>query len=120
MVLRFFLDTYAIIEIIKGNTHYVKYLDFELFTSILNLYELYYYLLREYGEEKAKEYFFQFRDMIIPIKDPHIFFAAQFKHKRKNISYADALGYAMAIEANAKFLTGDDAFQNLEHVEFIK
>ena len=62
--MRYFLDTYAIIEIIKGNTNYKKFLNEELFTSIFNLYEFYYTSLRDYGESDAKKFFFQFMSLI--------------------------------------------------------
>lgn len=120
MALRYFLDTYAIIEIVKGNANYKKYLEAESFTSLLNLYELYYYLLRDMGEKKAKELFFQFRNLVIPIKDEYIFLASAFKRKHKDVSYADALGYVMATQNKAKFLTGDSAFQNISQVQFVK
>ena len=118
----YFLDTYAIVEIIKGNQAYKKYLDSELFTSILNLYELYFNILKELDKEKAQEYFFQFYDFLIPIKNKHIFDASEFKLKRFkfNISYTDALGYAIAQEEGMKFLTGDIKFRGIKNIEFVK
>ena len=85
---KYFLDTYAIVEIIKGNKNYEKFLDGEFFTSLLNLYELYYVMLRDYGQEAAKKYFFQFKDYIIRITDDYIFEASIFKlkHKKQRIS----------------------------------
>ena len=120
--MRYFLDTYAIIEIIKGNFNYGKYLNEELFTSIFNLYELYFTSLRDYGESDAKKFFFQFNSNVIPIKKEYIFLASEFKLKNKkvDISYTDAIGYAIAKLNNMKFLTGDKEFENLENVEFIK
>ncbi len=120
--MRYFLDTYSIVEIVKGNLNYKKFLDEELFTNLLNLYELYYNLLRDYNEEIAQKYFFQFKDKVIDIEDDYIFCASLIKleHKKKKISYADALGYAMALENGMRFLTGDIAFKNLEDVEFVK
>ena len=118
--MKYFLDTYAIIEIIKGNPSYQRFTDHDLSTSILNLYELYYIFLRVRGEDEAKKYFSQFYDIIIPIKDANIFFASKFKLKQKNISYTDALGYAIAYENNMTFLTGDKEFKDIENVEFVK
>lgn len=118
--MKYFLDTYALIEIIKGNPSYIRFREHDLFTSLLNLYELYYILLREKGEDEAKKYFSEFYEIIIPIKESNIFFASKFKLNHKNISYADALGYAIAYESNMKFLTGDQEFKNIENVEFVK
>ncbi len=120
--MKFFCDTYAMVEIIKGNKSYLPYLDQELHTNILNLYELFYNLLKEYDEMTAKEYFYEFSSFILPIKEDYIFIAASFKLKfhKKNISYADALGYVIAEKENMRFLTGDKEFENMDNVEFVK
>ena len=120
--MKYFLDTYAIIEIIKGNEHYKKFTDEELFTNILNLYELYYNLVRDQNEVIAKRYFYQFKELLIPFTDEHLFKASQikFKYKKRKISYADALGYGIALSHNMRFLTGDKAFKDIENVEFVK
>lgn len=120
--MRFFLDTYAIVEIMKGNKAYEKYLSEELHTSILNLYELYYNILKEHGEEKAKEYFYIFYSKLVTIKDEHIFYASKikFRFKKRDISYTDALGYAISEQEGMKFLTGDKEFKDLENVEYVK
>ncbi|MBS3066599.1 hypothetical protein J4205_02130 [Candidatus Pacearchaeota archaeon] len=58
MKIGYFADTYALIEIIKGDKNYQKFLNKSLFTSIFNLYELYYSLLRDYNGIQAKQFFF--------------------------------------------------------------
>ncbi len=121
-MIKFFLDTYAIIEIIKGNKQYKKYINQELFTTRYNLYELFFSLLRDYNPEIAKKYFFQFKQICIPIKDEYIFSASKLKlkHKKKRLSYIDCLGYTMAVDNEMKFLTGDKEFKNIDNVEFVK
>jgi uncharacterized protein len=120
--MKYFMDTYAIIEIIKENRNYKKYLNHEFFTSIFNLYELYYVLLRDKGEEMAREYYNQFRQFLIEAGDEDIFKAAGFKleNKKKDISYTDALGYALCSEKGMRFLTGDKEFAGMDNVEFVK
>ncbi len=120
--MRFFLDTYALIEIVKGNESYKKYLDHEVFTTLLNLYELYYNILKENDGNKAKEVFYTFYSLLIRIKDEWIFLASDFKlkNKKNNISYVDALGYIIATENEMKFLTGDKEFKSMKNVEFVK
>lgn len=56
------------------------------------------------------------------MKNEHIFAAAYFKKRNKkwNISYADALGYAIAEQEGICFLTGDKAFERMQNVEFVK
>ncbi|MBI2667954.1 PIN domain-containing protein [Candidatus Woesearchaeota archaeon] len=118
--MKFFLDTYALVELIKGNENYKKYVNNELFTSILNLYELFYYLLRSYDEDKAKLFYYQYVDILIPIRDEHVFEASKMKLKIKDLSYTDALGYSIAQKEGIRFLTGDNEFKNLDNVEFVK
>ena len=122
MVKKYFLDTYALIEIIKGNPSYKRYTEEEGHTSLLNLYELYFQLLRNNGEGIAKSQFYLFKQLMIEISDNNIFSAAEFKlaEKRKNVSYTDALGYEMAKAEGLIFLTGDEAFKSLPNVEFVK
>jgi len=118
----YFLDTYALIEIISGNVGYTKFLSSRLFTSVFNLFELYYNILKDYPEETAKKYFLQFKKIAIPIKDEHIFLASKFRleNKKKKFSYADSIGYSISRLNNIKFLTGDNQFKDIQNVEFVK
>lgn len=120
--MNYFLDTYAIIEIMNGNPKYMKYIKEKLFTSLYNLYELYFNLLKNYDEDLARKVFYQFKTRIIQIRDEHIFKASRFKldNKKKSLSYVDCIGYIMSLEYKLKFLTGDKEFENLENVEFVK
>ena len=122
MVLKYFLDTYAIFEIIKGNKNYDPYIDVECFTTILQLYELYFHLLRAFGAAVAETYFQKYLPLKLEITDENIPKAAAFrlKHLKQNISYADALGYTIAQEKGFLFLTGDKEFRDYPHVAFVK
>ncbi len=44
----------------------------------------------------------------------------ELRKRRLDLSYADALGYAVSLRLRLKFLTGDDAFKNLDNVEFVR
>jgi predicted nucleic acid-binding protein len=44
----------------------------------------------------------------------------RLKEKAKRLSYVDAIGYQLALEKNAKFLTGDKEFKGMKNVEFVK
>lgn len=120
--MKYFIDTYAIIEIIKGNPNYKKYTEEDFVTSIFNLYELYFNILKTEGEQIAQEYYYQFKQFLIEIADDYIFNASNFKFKnnKSDISYTDALGYTIAIDNGLKFLTGDKEFKELDNVEFVK
>lgn len=119
----FFLDTYAIIEIIKGNVHYQKYASRPFITTIYNLMELYYALLRLYDEKKAEKYFDFFRPACVPVHDKDIKTAMKFRlmerKKRNLISYIDCIGYCVALEYNVTFLTGEKHFRQMRNVEFV-
>lgn len=118
----YFMDTYAIIEIIKGNKNYSKFLNSNLHTSFLNLYELYYILLKDYGEVIAEKYFYRFKQNVVKIDDFSIFEASKFKlaNNRRSLSYVDALGYAISLNRKILFLTGDKEFKDMKNVEFVK
>jgi uncharacterized protein len=122
MGLKYFLDTYAIYEIIIGNPNYESYLGVASSTSVFNITELYYRLLREFGEEFADEKTIPLFPFVFPTTPPIIKEAMKFKlkHKKRKLSYADCIGYVLAKENNFKFLTGDKEFKDLANVEFVK
>lgn len=116
-----FFDTYALIEITKGNKRYEKYLDLERVTvTKLNLIELYYAVLRDFGETEAKRHYFFYSPFAKEITDEVIFEAMVFKLKHRRLSYADCIGYVIARREGMKFLTGDAGFKGLENVEFVR
>ena len=121
----FFLDTYAMVEYLRGNQNYHKYFSSTtLTTSVLSLIELYFMVLREYGEEIADNAYGAFRQYQAEISEEDIKQGMKLKLRMKlnktALSYADALGYVMAERLGVKYLTGDTAFKTLPNVEFIK
>ncbi len=118
----YFFDTYALVEIVKGNPAYGKYAEAKAHTSLFNLYELYVQVLKSYGEEMAKKEFDNFKTILIEVKDIHIFLAAALKtrDKKTHFSYTDALGYAIAEAEGLRFVTGDNEFRNLPNVQFVR
>ena len=117
-----FFDSYALIEIIKGNENYKKYLKETPITTKLNLIEVYYYLLREENEQKAEFYYNFYLPSCVSIPDRVIKEAMKLKlkFKDKKLSYVDCIGYVFALELGLKFLTGDNEFKDLVNVEFVK
>ena len=110
------------LEIVKCNASYKKYLDDELYTTILNLYEFYYNVLKDHEEKVAMEMFYRFYGFMMGIEDEEIFLASSFKlqQRKQRISYVDALGYVIARNNNMRFLTGDKEFKDMPNVEFVK
>ena len=118
----YFADTYAIIEILGGNKEYQPFIERVLITTKLNLAELYYHLLKEYGNEIAEKYMTIYAKISIPITFSAIKKGMQLKleYKKEKLSYADCIGYALALEQNIPFLTGDQKFKEKTQVEFRK
>jgi predicted nucleic acid-binding protein len=119
----YYLDTYALYEIIAGNPAYKKYTTgIAITTTRLNLMELYYGLLANHNKETAEKHYNELTKYAIEPDDNTIKKAMQFRHanKDKNLSYTDCIGYTLAQQRKTKFLTGDKAFKNMPDVEYVK
>lgn len=121
-MVKYFFDSYAIIELVKGNPSYARFSEEIVVITIFNLVEIYWSFVLDFGEEKAKELYMKFKECVVPINDSVIQEAIRFRkdNKRKNVSYADCLGYMYACQNNLLFLTGDKEFQGVENVMFVK
>ena len=117
----FLFDTYAILEIIKGNPSYLPYKNVIIRTTQLVLFELYYSLLKE-NSQQIDRYFKKYYAYIIPCPQTVIREAASFRytHKKLKLSMTDCIGYCLAQQLRIPFLTGDQAFCNMDGVEFVK
>ncbi len=117
----FFFDTYAMVEIVKKNPKFLPYADYPLITTVLNKIELYWWALTQESQEVA-DILLESLDRPMDIDDEVIREAMLFRkqYKKRNISYADAIGYTFAQTHNLKFLTGDTQFADLPGVEFVK
>lgn len=118
----YFFDTYAIIEIIKGNQNYLKYKDASAAITIFNVVELHYALLREYSSVLADAVAGKYSQFQVEIDFEIIKKANALKlqHRKRNLSAADVIGYATAQKLGIKFLTGDEDFKDMGGVEFVK
>lgn len=120
--MRYFFDTYAIVEIIEENKNYEKYKEEEIITSILNVGELYYSLLKEKDEETAESWHEKLKQSAVLV-DVEIIKKAmkfRFENKAKKFSFIDCVGYVTARDRGLRFLTGDEGFKDMENVEFVK
>ncbi|MFT4261040.1 MAG: PIN domain-containing protein [Candidatus Woesearchaeota archaeon] len=118
----YFLDTYALIEILKENKNYEKYKKGIFITTKLNLLELHYYLIRTTNEDVADEVFEDLEDLCVDISSDVYLNASRFKYlnKKKKLSFVDCISYLIARQENISFLTGDNAFEGFVGVEFVK
>lgn len=118
----YFFDSYAIIESIKGNLNYTKYFSENIIITIFNLAEIYWFSLNNYDESEAEKIYKKFSVSVSDIDDNTLKEAIKFRkqHKKKNLSYADCIGYIYALKNNLIFLTGDKEFEGMKNVEFVK
>jgi predicted nucleic acid-binding protein len=86
--------------------------------------ETYYAVLRDYGESAAEKAYSATAKYAIEFEDEDVKNGMkkrlELRKKRLDLSYADAIGYAVSLRLKLKFLTGDEAFKNLDNVEFVK
>lgn len=118
----YFFDSYALIELIKGNENYKPYAPAGMLFTKLNLFEVYYALLRLDGEEQAESFLRTYSYYVVDYDETIIADAARFRlhYAKRNLSMVDVIGYITAKRWNIKFLTGDKEFADLENVEFVK
>ncbi|MEK6955525.1 MAG: PIN domain-containing protein [Nanoarchaeota archaeon] len=117
---KFFFDTYAFFEIIRGNPKYEKYKNVIAITTIFNLAELNYNLKKEMKEELADEFTEKYKNYLIDVELNDIKTAMNLKKKHKQLSIPDVIGYIISNKLNVKFLTGDEGFKDFDNVEFVK
>ncbi|MDO8508491.1 MAG: PIN domain-containing protein [Nanoarchaeota archaeon] len=117
-----FFDTYAFVEIIKGNHNYLPYKNAGIITTKLNIFELYHGCLKDKNEELGEEVVQKYFSLIKDFDREVIKEAAKLKFKlnKRNLSMADCIGYCFAKQLGIKFLTGDNQFKDMENVEFVK
>lgn len=116
----FFFDTYAFIEVIRGNANYKRFENVPIITTIFNMAELNYILKKEMSKEKADAYTQDYGTFLVDVNLDDIKAAMDLKTKHRNFSIPDAIGYIIAKKYGAKFLTGDGGFEHLPNVEFVK
>ena len=118
----YFFDTYAIIEVLKGSDNYTQLRNVRIITSKLNIFEVYYYLLRTVGEEIAKEIAKEYYKYVTDYDLDTISEASKLKHelRKREISMTDCIGYILSKKYKVPFLTGDLEFENMENVAFVK
>ncbi|MEK6855739.1 MAG: PIN domain-containing protein [Nanoarchaeota archaeon] len=117
----YFFDTYALVEIVKGNESYKKYSELTFVTTTLNLSEFYFYLLSSLSENRAEEILRKFNFDFLEIDEKIAKEATKFRKKnyKRELSYADCVGYILSKSKGFHFLTGDSFFENVENVEFV-
>jgi uncharacterized protein len=116
----YLFDTYAIFEILNGNERYKPYASCISFVTRLNLFELYYNILREHGKGPAEDIMQRYANSVTDFDEEDIRNAAHLKLTRRKLSMADCIGYAVSQRLGIRFLTGDKEFEGMEGVEWVK
>lgn len=119
----FYFDTYALVEVYKGNPNYEKYTkDVGMILHKFNILEYAYFLLREERNEDLMEVFRELNAFVVDSNDEILIKAAEMKlnYKKEKLSFVDCIGYFLAKKHRIKFLTGDEKFKGKENVEFVK
>ena len=123
MVKRYYFDTYALVEITKGNPKYEPYKKgVRVLLNKLNLLEFSYFFIKMGKKKEAREIFEEFSRYNIDYDEEDLLKAAEMKFKflKEKISFIDCVGYVLSKRHNAKFLTGDEHFRDKDNVEFVK
>jgi hypothetical protein len=121
----YFYDSYALIEIAKGNRRYARYRVSRGVTSKLNLLELYYVLLCEGREDLALSCLQEHLAAAVDFPGEILPLAARFRQTSlgatgRRFSYIDVLGYVHSRTSGYTFLTGAHEFAGLPNVEFVR
>jgi len=110
--------------LLEGNPQISPYAREKGVTTTLNVAELCAYLLRK--GINCKDIVNSIREAFVIVEKVPLdaaVSAAELRHEMrrrgKYWSYVDSIGYLLAEKIGAKFLTGDNEFQNVKNVEFI-
>lgn len=121
----FILDSFAVLSFLqgeKGSSHVEKLLndyahgEVELFVCNINLGEVYYKFIREYGLTIANHFLYSIKSLElkqVECTEARILEAATYKAKG-GISYGDSFILQAAKEFTAKIVTGDSEFEKYE------
>ena len=117
----YFFDTSVLIEMIKGTPAFAELSEEEITTSILNLAELHYLLLRDFNKRTADYWRRKLEDAAFPV-DSNLCFAAmelRLKHRARKLSFIDCLSYCTSQEHGRVFLTKDTGFRGFKNVRMM-
>jgi len=121
----YFADSYAIIEMLKGNKNFRSFQSERLVTTEFNICEVGFAVCRDYPANAANV-LKTVRKMVTlqETRDEDYCSGAAWRKmesdKGKKLSTIDCVGYAVANRLNIPFLTGDREFADMQNVQFVK
>jgi hypothetical protein len=115
-------DTYALMALANGNSAYAAYQHEEFFIPDTTLAEFSWLLLRDFNADMREIWMSALEPYARPVDQDLLVGAMEFRYKnrKKDISFFDAVGYAVSLRERCPFVTGDEAFKGMENVEFVK
>ena len=121
----FFADSYAVIELLKGNENYRPYNDGYLITTEFNICEVAFAVCRDYPDKTQKVMALVRKIVTLePTSDEDYCWGAAMRRTTttagKKLSTIDCVGYSVAHRLEIPFLTGDREFEDIEGVEFVQ
>jgi predicted nucleic acid-binding protein len=116
------LDTYALVEIEKGNPFYKNIVNKKFVIAEPVLAEFFYVLLKERDEKTALYWMNKLRPFSKSINLDVWIKSIKYRYdnKKQNLSIFDCIGYIYSLENKMRFVTGDKAFLKKKNVLFIK
>jgi predicted nucleic acid-binding protein len=121
----YFADSYALIEMLKGNENYRSFESERLITTEFNICEAGFAICRNYPT-KASPVLKTVRKMVTlqaTREEDYCSGAARRKEasgQGKKLSTIDCVGYSVANRLNIPFLTGDREFADMDNVQFVR
>jgi hypothetical protein len=121
----FYLDSYAIIEMARGNPRYLRFRSEPGITARANLLEVYYILAQQGHEDLARVCLHTLGPPAVELPLALIPKVARFRLDQlgatgRRFSYVDAFGYVYARENGYTLLTGAHEFEGLPDVMFVR
>ncbi len=121
----FFADSYAIIEILKGNENYRPYQAATLVATEFNICEVAFAVCRDYPD-KTHTIMERVRKMLVLKQTTDEGYCSGAAMRRvttsagRKLSTIDCVGYSVARRFQIPFLTGDREFEDIDDVEYVR
>ncbi|HLC84601.1 MAG TPA: PIN domain-containing protein [Candidatus Nanoarchaeia archaeon] len=116
------LDTYALVEIAKGNPAYAGLFEQDFVVADETLAEFFWVNLRDFGMGSAEEWHLKLGPYGRQVSQDLLVRAMKYRydHRKEDVSFFDCVGYVFAQENGFIFVTGDKEFKDKKGVLFIK
>ncbi len=119
----YFFDTYALIEILRKNPQFQRYVGLGAALTKLNLFELYCALRRDGKSRQSASAAVRiaagYRVGLV-MGDMERAAEMWLSKRKQDLSMTDCVGYVIAKRLGVKFLTGDRQFKDMPNVEYVK